>query len=99
MAVYFGAFEVAEQSWTKFKKAFFILVFIYSVMLIVGSFLGSKEAFSPLSGLNLAKNASIDAGELKKALVSELNELGAQFINDEIYELKKRYVCQRESNL
>ena len=38
--------------------------------------------------LNLAKNASIDAGELKKALVSELNELGVQFINDEIYELK-----------
>ena len=38
--------------------------------------------------LNLSKNASIDAGELKKALVSELNELGAQFINDEIYELK-----------
>ena len=38
--------------------------------------------------LNLSKNASIDAVELKKALVSELNELGAQFINDEIYELK-----------
>jgi len=38
--------------------------------------------------LNLSKNASIDAGELKKALVSELNELGVQFINDEIYELK-----------
>jgi len=38
--------------------------------------------------LNLAKNASIDTAELKKALVSELNELGVQFINDEIYELK-----------
>ena len=38
--------------------------------------------------LNLSKNASIDVGELKKALVSELNELGVQFINDEIYELK-----------
>ena len=38
--------------------------------------------------LNLSKNASIDAAELKKALISELNELGVQFINDEIYELK-----------
>ena len=38
--------------------------------------------------LNLSKNASIDTAELKKVLVSELNELGVQFINDEIYELK-----------
>ncbi|OUT13693.1 cytochrome C biogenesis protein [Campylobacter concisus] len=74
MAVYFGAFEVAEQSWTKFKKAFFILVFIYSVMLIVGSFLGSKEAFSPLSGLNLAKSDSALKFNSVKNLY-ELNEV------------------------
>ena len=38
--------------------------------------------------INLAKNASIDTNELKKALINELNSLGAKFINDEIYELK-----------
>ncbi|MGP1359819.1 FAD-dependent oxidoreductase [Campylobacter sp.] len=38
--------------------------------------------------INLAKNASIDAGELRKALINELNSLGVKFINDDIYELK-----------
>ena len=40
-------------------------------MLIVGSFLGSKEAFSPLSGLNLAKSDSA----LKFNSVKNLDEL------------------------
>lgn len=38
--------------------------------------------------INLAKNASIDAGELRKALINELSGFGVKFINDDIYELK-----------
>ena len=70
-AVYLGAFEAANGGWAKFKKALCILVFIYSLMLIIGAFLGSKDAFSPLSGLNLAKNES----ELNFKQARNLNEL------------------------
>ena len=70
-AIYLGAFEAANNGWSKFKKALFVLVFIYSLMLIIGAFLGSKDAFSPLSGLNLAKNES----ELNFKQARNLNEL------------------------
>ena len=70
-AIYLGAFETANSGWTKFKKTLCVLVFIYSLMLIIGAFLGSKDAFSPLSGLNLAKNES----ELNFKQARNLNEL------------------------
>ena len=70
-AIYLGAFEAANSGWAKFKKALCVLVFIYSLMLIIGAFLGSKDAFSPLSGLNLAKNES----ELNFKQAKNLNEL------------------------
>ena len=70
-AIYLGAFEAANSGWAKFKKALCVLVFIYSLMLIIGAFLGSKDAFSPLSGLNLAKNES----ELNFKQARNLNEL------------------------
>ena len=70
-AIYLGAFEAANSGWAKFKKALCVLAFIYSLMLIIGAFLGSKDAFSPLSGLNLAKNDS----ELNFKEARNLNEL------------------------
>ncbi|WP_103608385.1 protein-disulfide reductase DsbD, partial [Campylobacter concisus] len=70
-AIYLGAFEAANSGWAKFKKALCMLAFIYSFMLIIGAFLGSKDAFSPLSGLNLAKNES----ELNFKQARNLNEL------------------------
>jgi len=70
-AIYLGAFEAANSGWAKFKKALCVLAFIYSLMLIIGAFLGSKDAFSPLSGLNLAKNES----ELNFKQARNLNEL------------------------
>ncbi|WXG20491.1 hypothetical protein VBZ67_09095 [Campylobacter concisus] len=54
-AIYLGAFEAANSGWAKFKKALCVLAFIYSLMLIIGAFLGSKDAFSPLSGLNFSQ--------------------------------------------
>ena len=70
-AIYLGALEAANSGWAKFKKALCVLAFIYSLMLIIGAFLGSKDAFSPLSGLNLAKNES----ELNFKQARNLNEL------------------------
>jgi len=76
-AVYLGAFEAANNGWTKFKKALCILVLIYSLMLIVGSFLGSRDAFSPLSGLNFSKSES----ELNFKEARNLNELNEMIKN------------------
>ena len=73
-AIYLGAFEAANSGWAKFKKALCVLVFIYSLMLIIGAFLGSKDAFSPLSGLNLAKNESELNFKQTRNLI-ELNEM------------------------
>ena len=73
-AIYLGAFEAANSGWAKFKKALCVLVFIYSLMLIIGAFLGSKDAFSPLSGLNLAKNES-ELNFKQARNLSELNEM------------------------
>ncbi|MBN7287709.1 MULTISPECIES: protein-disulfide reductase DsbD [Campylobacter] len=72
MAVYFGAFEVAASGAMKFKKALAILVFVYSIMLIAGGFLGSRDALSPLSGLNFT---SFDQAQLNFRSVKNLNEL------------------------
>ena len=73
-AIYLGAFEAANSGWAKFKKALCVLVFIYSLMLIIGAFLGSKDAFSPLSGLNLAKNESEPNFKQARNL-NDLNEM------------------------
>ena len=72
MAVYFGAFEVAASGAMKFKKALAILVFVYSIMLIAGGFLGSRDTLSPLSGLNFT---SFDQAQLNFRSVKNLNEL------------------------
>ncbi|WP_169779143.1 protein-disulfide reductase DsbD [Campylobacter curvus] len=72
MAVYFGAFEAAASGAMKFKKALAILVFVYSIMLIAGGFLGSRDALSPLSGLNFT---SFDQAQLNFRSVKNLNEL------------------------
>ncbi|MBE3022315.1 protein-disulfide reductase DsbD [Campylobacter sp. 7477a] len=77
-AVFFGAFEAAGSGWLKFKKATAILFFVYSVMLIIGGFLGSKNALSPLSGFNLSASAK---DELKFEKVQNLQELLAAINN------------------
>ena len=65
-SVFFGAFDTtnSEQSGgKKLLKGAALLVFIYSVLLIVGSFSGAKSALNPLEGfkstspgVNLSKN-------------------------------------------
>ena len=72
MAVYFGAFEAAASGAMRFKKALAILVFVYSIMLITGGFLGSRDALSPLSGLNFT---SSEQRQLNFHSVKNLNEL------------------------
>ncbi|MBR8464885.1 protein-disulfide reductase DsbD [Campylobacter sp. faydin G-140] len=73
MAVYFGAFDTALSGWVKFKKSVAILVFIYSVLLIVGGFLGAKDPFLPLSDLKVSQN--LVQNELNFKSVHNLTEL------------------------
>ena len=79
-SVFFGAFDATKDEYgngKKLLKGTALLAFIYSVLLIVGSFSGAKSALNPLegfknaggSGVNLSKN------EPNFITVSNLTEL------------------------
>ena len=62
-SVFFGAFDTtsSEQSGgKKLLKGAVLLAFIYSVLLIVGSFSGAKSALNPLEGFKNAGGASVN---------------------------------------
>ncbi|AQW80428.1 protein-disulfide reductase DsbD [Campylobacter pinnipediorum] len=73
-AVYIGAFESAKNGIEKFQKSSAILIFIYSLMLIFGSFIGSKDPLSPLEGLHISSNTQSD-NQTKFEKVKTLNDL------------------------
>lgn len=74
-AVFLGAFETAEKGILKIKKSIAILMFIYSVMLIVGGFIGSKDILSPLNGLNLNQTQQDKITFKKVNTLDELNDI------------------------
>ena len=79
-SVFFGAFDAtsSEQSGgKKLLKGAALLAFIYSVLLIVGSFSGAKSALNPLEGFKNAGGAGINLGknEPNFIAVSNLTEL------------------------
>ena len=79
-SVFFGAFDAtsSEQSnGKKLLKGTTLLAFIYSVLLIVGSFSGAKSALNPLEGFNNAGGAGVNLSknEPNFIAVSNLTEL------------------------
>lgn len=73
-AVFLGAFESANSGILKLKKSFAILIFIYSVMLIVGGFIGSKDPLSPLENFGVkTQNESVKFQKI--TTLNELNEI------------------------
>ena len=75
--VFFGAFDTTNEHSTVFKrisKSVFLITFIYSVLLIVGSFSGAKSILKPLEGFKVSKNA-VKKSELNFIEVSNLAEL------------------------
>ena len=79
-SVFFGAFDAtsSEQSGgKKLLKGAALLAFIYSVLLIVGSFSGAKSALNPLEGFKNAGSAGVNLSknESNFIAVSNLTEL------------------------
>ena len=79
-SVFFGAFDAtnAERSGgKKLLKGTALLAFIYSVLLIVGSFSGAKSALNPLEGFKKAGGAGVNLSknEPNFITVSNLAEL------------------------
>ena len=79
-SVFFGAFDAtsSEQSGgKKLLKGAALLAFIYSVLLIVGSFLGAKSALNPLEGFKNsgAAGVNLSKNEPNFIAVSNLTEL------------------------
>lgn len=79
-SVFFGAFDATnnEQSGSKkLLKGTALLAFIYSVLLIVGSFSGAKSALNPLEGFKNAGGAGVNLSknEPNFIAVSNLTEL------------------------
>ena len=79
-SVFFGAFDAtsSEQSGgKKLLKGTALLAFIYSVLLIVGSFSGAKSALNPLEGFKNASGAGVNLSknEPNFIAVSNLTEL------------------------
>ena len=79
-SVFFGAFDAtsSEQSGgKKLLKGAALLAFIYSVLLIAGSFSGAKSALNPLEGFKNAGGASVNLSknEPNFIAVSNLTEL------------------------
>nr|WP_314787174.1 protein-disulfide reductase DsbD [uncultured Campylobacter sp.] len=79
-SVFFGAFDTtsSEQSGgKKLLKGTALLAFIYSVLLIVGSFSGAKSALNPLEGFKNAGGAGVNLSknEPNFIAVSNLTEL------------------------
>ena len=78
-SVFFGAFDATnnEQSGgKKLLKGAALLVFIYSVLLIVGSFSGAKSALNPLEGFkSTSPGVNLSKNEPNFIAVSNLTEL------------------------
>ena len=79
-SVFFGAFDTtsSEQSGgKKLLKGAALLAFIYSVLLIVGSFSGAKSALNPLEGFKNTGGAGVNLSknEPNFITVSNLTEL------------------------
>jgi len=77
MAVFFGAFDSTNENSSNLKRVFIsvlLILFIYSNLLIIGSFLGSKSLVNPLSNLTLNTNNN-QQSELNFIKVSSLTEL------------------------
>jgi len=75
--VFFGAFDTTNEHSTAFKrisKSVFLITFIYSVLLIVGSFSEAKSILKPLEGFKVSKNA-VKKSELNFIEISNLAEL------------------------
>ena len=79
-SVFFGAFDATKDEYgngKKLLKGTALLTFIYSVLLIVGSFLGAKSALNPLEGFKNAGGAGVNLSknEPNFIAVSNLTEL------------------------
>ena len=79
-SVFFGAFDATKDEYgngKKLLKGTALLAFIYSVLLIVGSFSGAKSALNPLEGFKNAGGAGVNLSknEPKFITVSNLTEL------------------------
>ena len=79
-SVFFGAFDAtsSEQSGSKkLLKGAALLAFIYSVLLIAGSFSGAKSALNPLEGFKNAggTSANLSKNEPNFIAISNLTEL------------------------
>lgn len=75
-SVFFGAFDAtsSEQSGgKKLLKGAALLAFIYSVLLIVGSFLGAKSALNPLEGFKNAGGAGVNLSKNEPNFISVSN--------------------------
>ena len=75
--VFFGAFDTTNEHSTELKrisKSVFLIAFIYSILLFVGSFSGAKSILEPLEGFKVSKNA-VKKSELNFIEVSNLAEL------------------------
>ena len=79
-SVFFGAFDATKDecgNGKKLLKGTALLAFIYSVLLIVGSFLGAKSALNPLEGFKNtgAAGVNLSKNEPNFITVSNLTEL------------------------
>lgn len=79
-SVFFGAFDATKDEYgngKKLLKGTALLAFIYSVLLIVGSFSGAKSALNPLEGFKNAGGAGVNLSKNEPNFigVSNLTEL------------------------
>ena len=79
-SVFFGAFDATKSEHSggkKLLKGTALLAFIYSVLLIVGSFSGAKSALNPLEGFKNTGSAGVNLSknEPNFITVSNLTEL------------------------
>ena len=79
-SVFFGAFDATKNEHSgakKLLKGTALLAFIYSVLLIVGSFSGAKSALNPLEGFKNAGSAGVNLSknEPNFIAISNLTEL------------------------
>ena len=75
-SVFFGAFDAtsSEQSGgKKLLKGTALLAFIYSVLLIVGSFSGAKSALNPLEGFKNAGGAGVNLSKNEPNFIAVSN--------------------------
>ena len=78
MSVFFGAFDNTDEhsaSGKKILKSVALVVFIYSLILIAGSFLGAKSLLNPLENFNSQSVSSTSLNESKFIKISNLTDL------------------------